>query len=86
MHPFLVAFSISMCWRGVGAGFSAWLETAYTNNGGTLLVSEVKIKFVKDGYLITVPDTKPTHFFYTAPEKCLAKISELLNAWEKPQC
>lgn len=49
-------------------------------------MSEVKIKFVKDGYLITVPDTKPKHFFYTAPEKCLAKISELLNAWEKPQC
>ncbi|MFA5365318.1 MAG: hypothetical protein WC325_09090 [Candidatus Bathyarchaeia archaeon] len=49
-------------------------------------MSEIKIKFVKDGYLITAPDEKQKHFFYTAPEKCLAKISELLNNWEKPQC
>jgi hypothetical protein len=67
-------------------GFPEWLETAYTSNGGKLSVSEIKIKFVKDGYLITAPDEKQKHFFYTAPEKCLAKISELLNNWEKPQC
>ena len=49
-------------------------------------MSEIKIKFIKEGYLVTSPDTQPKHYIYNAPEKCLAKISELLNAWEKIQC
>jgi hypothetical protein len=49
-------------------------------------MSELKIKFVKDGYLLTVPDDKPKHFFYQSSEKCLKKIGEFLASWErKPQ-